>query len=77
MTETLKVELDSQLVRKFRKKAMETYGFRKGSVKKAMEEILKEYTREGKADWGRLRGALRGLEDDSVSLQHKLWKRLR
>lgn len=77
MTETLKVELDSQLVRKFKKRAMETYGFRKGAVKKAMEDILKEYTREGKADWGALKGALIGLEDDSVSLQHNLWKRLR
>ncbi len=77
MAETLKVELDSELVRKFKKKAMKTYGFRKGAVKKAMEEMLKDYTKEGKADWGRLKGTLRGLEGNSVSLQHNLWKRLR
>ena len=77
MAETLKVELDSELVRKFKKKAMKTYGFRKGAIKKAMEEILKEYTKEGMADWGALKGTLRVSEGNSVTLQHSLWKRLR
>jgi metal-responsive CopG/Arc/MetJ family transcriptional regulator len=77
MAETLKVELDSELVRKFKKKAMKTYGFRKGAIKKAMEEILKEYTKEGMAYWGALKGTLRVSEGNSVTRQHSLWKRLR
>ena len=74
MVETLKVDLDSQLVRKFRKKAMETYGYKKGSMKKAMEDLLQQYTRSGKPDWGKMIGVIDHIKEDSVELQHKLWK---
>ncbi|MBX8633142.1 MAG: hypothetical protein M1422_07680 [Candidatus Thermoplasmatota archaeon] len=77
MAETLKVDLDSQLVKKFRKKAMETYGYRKGSMKKAMEDLLRQYTREGKPDWGKMIGVLDHLKNDSVELQHMLWKKIK
>ena len=77
MAETLKVDLDSQLVKKFRKKAMETYGYRKGSMKKAMEDLLRQYTREGKPDWGKMIGVLDHLKKDSVELQHTLWKKIK
>ena len=77
MTETLKVDLDSQLVKKFKKKAMEVYGYKKGSVKKAMEDMLRQYTMEGKPNWDKLVGVLDYLKEDSVELQHKLWKKAR
>lgn len=77
MAETLKVDLDSQLVKKFRKKAMETYGYRKGSMKKAMEDLLRQYTREGKPDWSKMIGVLDHLKNDSVELQHMLWKKIK
>jgi hypothetical protein len=40
MTATIKVEVDEALARKFRKKAMETYGYKKGAMKKALEESM-------------------------------------
>jgi hypothetical protein len=76
MTETLKVDLDSKLVKKFKKKAFETYGYKKGSVKKAMEEVLKGYTESQMANWSNLRGILSSNKASSVELQHSIWKEL-
>lgn len=43
-SETLEVELYEELLNKFKRKAFETHGFKKGSIKKAIEELLKQYT---------------------------------
>jgi len=78
MTETIKVEVDDDLAKRFRKKAMEKYGYKKGSVKKALEGLMEEFTRKTseKPDWSSLRGTLReeykGLS--SVELQHSIWR---
>lgn len=55
MTEALKIEFDEQVVRKFKKKAFGTYGYKKDVIKKAIEEILKNHTSENKArpEWSR------------------------
>jgi len=78
MTETIKVEVDDELARRFRKKAMEKYGYKKGSVKKALEGLMEEFTRRSseKADWSTIRGALRGEYKGlgSVELQHSIWR---
>ena len=50
MSDTLKVELDEELLKKFKKKAYETHGYKKGALKKAVEELLKQYTSEGNPD---------------------------
>lgn len=74
MTETIKVEVDNALARKFRKRAMERYGYKKGTIKKAVEEIITKYSTTGKVDWASLRGTLRGMKKvSSVQLQHRLW----
>ena len=74
MPETVKVELDEALARRFRKKAMEKYGYNKGAMEKALEEVIRKFSASGKADWDFLEGALkeeyRGMS--SVELQHLL-----
>jgi hypothetical protein len=74
MTETIKVEVDEALARKFRKKAMEKYGYKKGTIKKALEGVLEKFSTTGQVDWASLRGTLKVARNvSSVELQHKLW----
>ncbi len=76
MTEIIKVELDEALAKRFRKKAMETYGYRKGTIKRALEDVIRKFSMSGKADWGSLRGKLRMKKRvTSVELQHMIWSR--
>lgn len=72
MTETIKVEVDEALATRFRRKAMEKYGYKKGAMKKALEEAMRRYSASGKADWGPLVGILKANKD-SVWLQHHAW----
>jgi len=72
MPETIKVEVDESLAKRFRKKAMERYGYKKGAVKKALEEAMRRYASESRADWGSLLGILK-TDKDSVWLQHHAW----
>jgi len=53
--ETIKVEVDEALARNFRRRAVEIYGYKRGTVKKAVEEMMK-FSFRGKADWHSLRG---------------------
>ena len=62
MTETIKVEVDDALARKFRKKAMERYGYKKGTIKKAVEEVMTRFSMSGPVNWASLRGTLRGAK---------------
>ena len=74
MTETIKVEVDEALAKKFRKKAMERYGYKKGTLKKAVEDLMRRFSMTGSADWASLWGTLRSARRvSSVQLQHKLW----
>ena len=41
MTETMKAEVDEEFANRFRKKAMERYGYKKGAMKKALEEAMR------------------------------------
>ena len=77
MTETIKVEVDEALARRFRKKAMDSYGYKKGAMKKALEEAIRKFTLPGEADWGALAGKLHQKETDSVTLQHRIWSKQR
>ena len=74
MSETLKVEIDEELLKKFKRKAYESHGFKKGAIKKAMEELLKQYTSEGKSNWNAIAGILKDKTETSVDLQHKAWQ---
>jgi len=72
LPETIKVEVEESLAKRFRKKAMEKHGYKKGAVKKALEEAMRRYATESKADWDSLLGTLR-IDRDSVWLQHHAW----
>jgi hypothetical protein len=74
MTETIKVEVHEALARKFRKRAMEKYGYKKGTIKKAVEDVLTKFSLTGQVDWASLRGTLKvSKKVSSVQLQHKVW----
>jgi hypothetical protein len=74
MTETIKVEVNDALARKFRKKAMEKYGYKKGTIKKAVEDVITKFSMSGPADWQSLKGTLKVTRKvSSVQLQHRLW----
>jgi hypothetical protein len=59
MTETIKVEVNEALARKFRKRAIELYGYKKGSVKRALEDTMRKFSTPGKVDWHAIRGVLK------------------
>ncbi|MDA4129129.1 MAG: hypothetical protein OK422_06730 [Thaumarchaeota archaeon] len=75
MTETIKVELEEALAKRFRKKAMERYGYKKGAVKMALEEVIKKFVASGEVNWEPYRGSLEsGL--GSVELQHSALRKI-
>jgi len=81
MTETIKVEVDEELARKFRKKAMEKYGYKRGAIKQALEDLMSSFTstspnKPRKVDWSFLEGSLKDSYKGmtSVDLQHSLWQ---
>lgn len=76
MPAIIKVEVDEALAKRFRKRAMEMYGYKKGAMKTALEETIKKFSIPGKADWRSIRGALKNVRTGSVQLQHKIWSRV-
>ncbi|MEM1941049.1 MAG: hypothetical protein QXS96_07750 [Candidatus Caldarchaeum sp.] len=75
MVEIIKSEIPEPIAKKFRKKAMEQYGYKKGAMKKAIQDLITRYISTGKADWKSLRGVI-SSDLSSVELQHNLWKRM-
>jgi hypothetical protein len=73
MTETIKVEVEAALAKRFRKKAMAMYGYKKGAMKTALKETLRKFAMPGIADWRSLRGVLARPRVTSVELQHRVW----
>ncbi len=76
MTETIKVEVDEALAKRFRRRAMELYGYKKGAMKRALEDTMKKFSTPGRVDWHSLRGALKNTRTSSVQLQHKIWSKI-
>lgn len=75
MVEIIKAEVSEALAKKFRKRAMEIYGYRKGALKAAFEDMLKRFVFSGEVDWKILKGCIRS-ELKSVELQHRIWRRV-
>ena len=75
MVEVIKAEVEEALARKFRKKAMEVYGYKKGAVRMALRDLMRRFVSARKAEWGALKGVLES-ELSSVELQHRAWKKL-
>jgi len=74
MSEIVKAEVNAALARKFRRKIGEVYGYKKGSVKIALEDLIKRFVSAKGTEWGSMKGVLK-LEVGSVELQHRAWKR--
>ena len=78
--ESLKVQIDEKLAKKFREVAMKIFGYSKGSLSKAAEasirnwidgiEELEEHSPEDSVD--AIDGLLKDVRIDSVALQHRL-----
>ncbi len=75
MPELIKVELEEALARRFRRKAMQLYGYKKGAIKMAMKDLVKRFAYGGEVDWSLLRGKLKSSMS-SVELQHEAWSRV-
>lgn len=75
MVEVIKAEISKALANKFRKKAMEVYGYKRGAVKAAIEDLLRRFVFPGKTNWKILKGCIKS-ELISVELQHVIWKRI-
>ncbi|RLE94873.1 MAG: hypothetical protein DRN04_02160 [Thermoprotei archaeon] len=75
MSEVIKAEINRALALRFRKKAMEIYGYRKGALKLALEDIISRFVYEGEANWGELQGKLK-IKKTSVELQHEAWRKV-
>jgi hypothetical protein len=76
MTETIKVEVNEALAKRFRKRAMELYGYKKGSMKMALEDTMKRFSTPGRVDWHSIRGVLKSPRTSSVKLQHRMWSKV-
>lgn len=75
MVEIIKVEVPKGLARRFRRRAMELYGYKKGAVKRALEHLLRRFVAGGRVDWSTLRGVLKS-DLTSVELQHSIWRKI-
>ena len=74
MVEVIKAEISDALAKKFRKRAMEIYGYKKGALKTAFEAMVKRFIASGEVDWKNLRGCIQS-ELTSVELQHRIWRK--
>lgn len=77
MIETLRAQVQREKAQKVRETAMKRFGYSKGSISKAINVALDEWLmkqgqrkKERKPDWGKIRGALKDIKMDSVTLQH-------
>jgi len=51
---------------------MEIYGYKKGALKAALEDMVKRFVTSSHVDWKTLRGCIKS-NLTSVELQHKAW----
>ena len=77
---SIKIQINSELAKKFRKLAMELFGYSKGALSKAAEASIRnwveaveeelEYKIDDSVD--AIDGLLKDIKIDAVTLQHKL-----
>lgn len=77
----VKVKFSDETEAAFRKSAMETFGYSKGSLSAAAEEAAKVWmaTRTKRAEksesLAKFMGALKHIKKTSVELQHEIWRK--
>jgi len=77
----LKVYVDEELERRFRKVAMEVYGYGRGSISKAVEDAMRKWLLEHEITLAEIevpddpvraiRGMLKHVKKSGVELQHE------
>jgi hypothetical protein len=77
----LKIYLNENLKKEFKKRSMETFGYGRGSISRAAEEAIQRWTSErerlmqeipqSQGSVTPLRGMLKHVEESSVELQHE------
>ncbi|MFB6175433.1 MAG: hypothetical protein ABEJ87_05710 [Candidatus Nanohalobium sp.] len=73
---TLKVEGDDELIRKFKQKARERYGQKKGSIKKATMDLIEKWVeQEENVDWEGLEGVIES-DRSSVEMEKEMWSKV-
>jgi hypothetical protein len=80
---SLRVQIDPKVERKFRESAMKKFGYGKGALSKAAEEAIVNWISSEKETpifegdpVKAIEGLLKGIDIDSVTLQHetqKIW----
>ena len=78
--ESLKIQIDEKLAKRFREVAMKVFGYSKGSISKAAEasirnwiDAIEEIERQGIEDpVDAIDGLLSDVKLESVELQHKI-----
>jgi len=72
---TLKVEGDDEIIERFKEKAREKYGHKRGSIKKATMELMEKWVDEQEVDWSELRGVI-DSDKTSTELKKEMWKKV-
>lgn len=73
---TLKVEGDDELIRKFKQKAREEYGQKRGSIKRATMDLIEKWVEQDeKVDWESLEGVI-DSDKSSVEMEKEIWKKV-
>jgi len=77
----LKVYIEEELEKRFRKLAMETYGYRKGSLSSALEDAIRRWLLEQESvlkevkvpedPVSTMRGLLKHVKKSGVELEHE------
>ena len=76
--QTLRAQVKSEKAELVRKAAMDTFGYSKGSISKAVNVALDEWLQKRKRptkapNWKKIQGALSHVKMTSVELQHAAW----
>lgn len=77
---SIKIQIDNELAKRFRKLAMEIFGYSKGALSKAAEASIRnwvdaveeELKHDIKDPVNAIDGLLKNIKIDSITLQHKL-----
>lgn len=72
---TLKVEGDDEVIERFKRKAREEYGEKRGSIKQATMDLIRKWIAQNEVDWKSMRGSISSGKT-SVELEEEVWDKV-
>jgi len=72
---TLKVEGDDEIIERFKQKAREKYGHKRGSIKKATMELIERWVSQEEVDWDSIEGVI-DRDKTSVEVEKEMWRKV-